>query len=193
MAARTLWRFYRPADGHDVCRGSHDDRPLADLSSRAAPPQAGPLGKGTGKPRLPFGRPPVGGLRSRMDEGGVRGPGHPAACRARESRGRVHPYLQGVVDERRSGVPRRLRGFLGHHVRAEAGAETASSHPDRRRKSAGDATYRPIRRWLAAHGPQEHGRRPPRSRSIHWSDCRPISGSFTISRRRRTGIRQPSP
>ena len=98
---------------------------------RAAPESAGG-GQGAGNPGRAVGRATGGGRGRRLDAGGVRG-AEPASLRgAGRSHRRVHPGLQGAVDQRRSALRGQVRQLRQHQFPAEAGAEAASAHLGRR-------------------------------------------------------------
>ena len=90
-------------------------------------------------------------LRSRLDEGRVRGDRRAAVRRAWRGRQRVPPCLQGALDQRRSVLRRRLLQLLEYQLRPQARAAAPPAVVDRRGESACSETGGAARRCLVSH------------------------------------------
>ena len=150
----------------------------ADLGHGAATPQPRADRKDAGDNRRALPGPADRRLRSRLDEGGVRGDRRAAFRRAGSGRQRVPPRLQGALDQRRSVLRRRLLQLLEHQLRPQARTAAPSAIVDRRRESARPETSGSARRRLVSHRQQSPiPRRYIRSaRRLHVSRARTRPG-----------------
>ena len=147
----------RRVDGADhppgISSGHHPEAAACHWGDNSAPSQSPARRQGPCYPGRPVPGPACGGYRGGLDEGGVPGAG-PASLRGTwGSNRRVHPGLQGAVDQRQPHLRGEVLPLLRHLLPAQARPEASPTHMGRRRESPGPSDAQ--RSWPTAGIPSD--------------------------------------